>query len=239
MAEKILVVEDDQDLSELLVYNLENAGYRVITAADGVTALGAARDQHPDLIILDLMLPMMDGLEVCRTLKRGGATKNVPVLMLTAKGEEIDRVVGFEIGAEDYVIKPFSVRELLLRIKAILRRSKGPRAEAQRLIEVDDLRIDLDGHQAWIGRQLLTLTVTEFKLLAELADSRGRVLTRERLLDRVWGYTFEGYGRTVDTHIRRVRKKLGERGDLIETVRGIGYRLRAPEHPPAAPPNQP
>lgn len=229
MAEKILVVEDDQDLLELLVYNLENAGYRVVTATDGLSALNAARDQLPDLIILDLMLPVMDGLEACRALKRGEATKNIPVLMLTAKGEEIDRVVGFEIGAEDYVIKPFSVRELLLRIKAILRRAKGGGAEEKRVIEVGGLRIDLDAHQSWVGEERLALTATEFKLLSELAENRGRVLTRERLLDRVWGYTFEGYGRTVDTHIRRVRKKLGPEGGLIETVRGIGYRLRAEE----------
>jgi phosphate regulon transcriptional regulator PhoB len=229
MADKILVVEDDQDILELLAYNLENAGYRVVTATDGLTGLNLAREHLPDLIILDLMLPVMDGLEVCRNLKRAEATKNIPVLMLTAKGEEIDRVVGFEIGAEDYVIKPFSVRELMLRLKAILRRAGGGAAEEKKLIEVGGLRIDLDGHQIWAGGERLTLTATEFKLLKELAENRGRVLTRERLLDRVWGYTFEGYGRTVDTHIRRVRKKLGEQGDLIETVRGIGYRLRAEE----------
>jgi len=229
MADKILVVEDDQDLLELLAYNLDKAGYRVVTASDGLGAVNAARDQLPDLILLDLMLPVMDGLEVCRTLKRGEATKNIPVLMLTAKGEEIDRVVGFEIGAEDYVIKPFSVRELILRIKAIIRRAKGAGAEPSRLIEVGRLRIDLDAHQSWVGGEPLSLTATEFKLLSELAENRGRVLSRERLLDRVWGYTFEGYGRTVDTHIRRVRKKLGQAGELIETVRGIGYRLRAEE----------
>jgi len=231
MAEKILVVEDDQDLLELLAFNLEGAGWKVATAADGLSGLNAARDQLPDLIILDLMLPVMDGLEVCRNLKRAEATKNIPVLMLTAKGEEIDRVVGFEIGAEDYVIKPFSVRELLLRIKAILRRAKGVGGEEKRPIEVGQLKIDLDAHQSWVGGEPLQLTATEFKLLAELAENRGRVLTRERLLDRVWGYTFEGYGRTVDTHIRRVRKKLGGAGDLIETVRGIGYRLRAEDTP--------
>jgi DNA-binding response OmpR family regulator len=230
MAEKILVIEDDQDILDLLVYNLENTGYRVVSATDGLSALNIARDQLPDLIILDLMLPVLDGLEVCRSLKRGEATKAIPVLMLTAKGEEIDRVVGFEIGAEDYVIKPFSVRELLLRIKAILRRARGGQAEEKRLIEVGELRIDLDGHQSWVGEERLPLTATEFKLLRELAENRGRVLTRERLLDRVWGYTFEGYGRTVDTHIRRLRKKLGRNGNLIETVRGIGYRL-SPEEP--------
>ncbi len=229
MTEKLLVAEDDQDLLELLVYNFQNAGYRVVSAADGLTALNLARDQLPDLIILDLMLPMMDGLEVCRALKRGEATKNIPVLMLTAKGEEIDRVVGFEIGAEDYVIKPFSVRELLLRIKAILRRAGGGHDEKPRQIEVGELRIDPEGHHIWVGNERALLTATEFKLLRELAENRGRVLTRERLLDRVWGYTFEGYGRTVDTHIRRLRKKLGPRGDLIETVRGIGYRLQGEE----------
>jgi two-component system phosphate regulon response regulator PhoB len=231
MAKNILVVEDDQDLLDLLVYNLQNTGYRVATAADGLSALNAARATLPDLIILDLMLPVMDGIEVCRTLKRGEATKNIPVLMLTAKGEEIDRVVGFEMGAEDYVIKPFSVRELLLRIKAILRRAKGAAEEVPRYIRVGELRIDPAGHHVWVGEEQLSFTATEFKLLCELAENRGRVLTRERLLDRVWGYTFEGYGRTVDTHIRRVRKKLGRQGDLIETVRGIGYRLRSDELP--------
>ncbi|MFH0808884.1 MAG: response regulator transcription factor [Pseudomonadota bacterium] len=226
MTAKILAVEDDQDLLELLTYNLENSGYRVFSAGDGLSGLNLARDQIPDLIILDVMLPIMNGLDVCRSLKRGEATKAIPVLMLTAKGEEIDRVVGFEIGAEDYVIKPFSIRELLLRIKAILRRAKGGQEEVLRLMEIGSLRMDLDGHRVWVGGQELALTVTEFKLLRELAENRGRVLTRERLLDRVWGYTFEGYGRTVDTHIRRVRKKLGAQGEIIETVRGIGYRLR-------------
>ncbi len=171
------------------------------------------------------MLPEMDGKDLCRALKSDPLTQSIPILMLTAKSEEVDRIIGFELGADDYVTKPFSPRELVLRVKAILRRKENPQQQ-ERIIEVGDITIDLDRHQVFIQGKPLYLTATEFKLLLELVSNRGKVQSRERLLDRVWGYTYEGYARTVDTHIRRLREKLGKRGELIETVRGIGYRFR-------------
>jgi two-component system phosphate regulon response regulator PhoB len=190
--------------------------------------LERAREAHPSLIILDLMLPGMDGKEVCKTLKSDPRTQSVPVLMLTAKSEEVDRIVGFELGADDYVTKPFSPRELVLRVKAILRRKETPPAEGRR-IQIGDLAIDTERHRTTVNNEPVQLTSTEFKLLLELATKRGRVLTREILLDKVWGYTYEGYARTVDTHIRRLREKLGPAGDYIETIRGSGYRFREEE----------
>ena len=174
------------------------------------------------------MLPEMDGKDVCRTLKANPLTKSIPVLMLTAKAEEMDRVIGFELGADDYVTKPFSPRELVLRVKAILRRKEFPE-EGEKQIQIGHLFIDVDKHQVFIKKNPVSLTSTEFKLLLELATRRGRVQTREQLLDRVWGYTYEGYARTVDTHIRRLREKMGPLGNLIETIRGVGYRFREGE----------
>ncbi len=174
------------------------------------------------------MLPGMDGKDLCRALKADPLTQSIPVLMLTARSEEMDRVIGFELGADDYVTKPFSPRELVLRVKAILRRKVAP-PEGERVIEIDDLRIDVDRHQVFLQKKPLHLTSTEFKLLVELVSNKGRVQTRERLLDKVWGYTYEGYARTVDTHIRRLREKLGKKGDWIETLRGVGYRFREEE----------
>jgi two-component system phosphate regulon response regulator PhoB len=221
----ILIIEDEKDILDLVEYNLKQAGFQVLTAADGGAGLELAIKKRPILIILDLMLPGMDGKDVCRALKSNPVTKTIPVLMLTAKAEELDRVVGFELGADDYVTKPFSPRELVLRVKAILRRKEAP-AESEKTIQIGDLLIDIDRHQVSVKKNLLQLTSTEFKLLVELVSNRGRVQTRERLLDKVWGYTYEGYARTVDTHIRRLREKLGKTGDLIETLRGVGYRFR-------------
>lgn len=192
---------------------------------DGSEGLEKAKKERPGLVILDLMLPGMDGKDVCRVLKSNPLTQAIPVLMLTAKSEEMDRVVGFELGADDYVTKPFSPRELVLRVKAILRRKVTP-SEGEKVIQIGDLLIDIDRHQVSIKKKAIQLTSTEFRLLVELASNRGRVQTRERLLDKVWGYTYEGYARTVDTHIRRLREKLGKVGDLIETLRGVGYRFR-------------
>jgi two-component system phosphate regulon response regulator PhoB len=186
--------------------------------------LEKAKKERPSLVILDLMLPGMDGKDVCRALKLNFLTQTIPILMLTAKSEEMDRVIGFELGADDYVTKPFSPRELVLRVKAILRRKEPP--EGEKVIQTGDLVIDVDRHQVSVKKNPLQLTSTEFKLLVELVSNRGRVQTRERLLDKVWGYTYEGYARTVDTHIRRLREKLGKTGDLIETLRGVGYRFR-------------
>jgi two-component system phosphate regulon response regulator PhoB len=171
------------------------------------------------------MLPGMDGKDICRALKSNPLTQSIPILMLTAKSEEVDRVVGLELGADDYVTKPFSPRELVLRVKAILRR-KEVSQEGEKIIQIGELLIDVDRHHVSIKKSPIRLTSTEFKLLLELASRRGRVQTREHLLDKVWGYTYEGYARTVDTHIRRLREKLGPSGDFIETIRGVGYRFR-------------
>jgi len=221
----ILVIEDEKDISDLITYHLRQSGFSVASALDGPSGLEAAKRKSPHLIILDLMLPGMDGKDICRALKSDPVTRSIPVLMLTAKSEEVDRIVGFELGADDYVTKPFSPRELVLRAKAILRREETAQ-EAEKPIQAGDLSIDMDRHQVFVKRTPVRLTSTEFKLLLELASNRGRVRTREHLLDKVWGYTYEGYARTVDTHIRRLREKLGAAGDSIETIRGVGYRFR-------------
>ena len=195
------------------------------TALDGPSGLELARKERPSLIILDLMLPGMDGKDVCRALKSNLLTQSIPVLMLTAKAEEVDRIVGFELGVDDYVTKPFSPRELVLRVKAILHRMESEKEEAK-IIQIGDLLIDVERHLVSLKKSPIQLTSTEFKLLVELATKRGRLQTREHLLNRVWGYTYEGYARTVDTHIRRLREKLGTFGEYIETIRGSGYRFR-------------
>ena len=221
----ILIIEDEKDIVDLIEYHLKQSGFSVISALDGPTGLEKARKKSPNLIILDLMLPEMDGKDICRSLKSNPLTQSIPILMLTAKAEETDRLIGFELGADDYVTKPFSPKELVLRVKAILRRKEVDH-EGEKIIRIGDLLIDIDRHQVSIKKNPLRLTSTEFKLLVELASKRGRVLTREHLLDRVWGYTYEGYARTVDTHVRRLREKLGPLGDSIETIRGVGYRFR-------------
>lgn len=225
MSKRILVVEDDQDILNLIQWHIRAEGYEVHTAADGQMGLELALKLRPDVIILDLMLPGLDGLEICRILKKTAVTEHIPVIMLTARGEEIDRIVGFELGADDYMVKPFSPRELLLRIKAILRRTEGV-SDKPVQIQHRDLCIEPEYHRASIQNTSLELTATEFGLLLELVQNRGRVRTRGQLLDRVWGYQFEGYQRTVDTHIRRLRQKLGDYADNIETVRGLGYRFK-------------
>jgi two-component system phosphate regulon response regulator PhoB len=200
----------------------------VIRALDGISGLEQAKKARPGLIILDLMLPGMNGKDICRALKSDPLTRTIPILMLTARAEEMDRVIGLELGADDYVTKPFSPRELVLRVKAILRRKEAPQ-EIEKKIQIEDLLIDMDRHQVYIKKNPVQLTSTEFKLLVDLVTNRGRVQTRERLLDKVWGYTYEGYARTVDTHFRRLREKLGSTGEWIETVRGVGYRFRDAE----------
>jgi two-component system phosphate regulon response regulator PhoB len=221
----ILIVEDEKDIVDLIAYHLKQSGFSVLTASDGPSGLQKAKKERPGLIILDLMLPEMDGKDVCRILKSDPLTQPIPILMLTAKAEEVDRVIGFELGADDYVTKPFSPRELVLRVKAILRRKEVPQ-EIEKKIQIGGLLIDMDRHDVSIKKNPIELTSTEFKLLVELASKRGRVQTRERLLDKVWGYTYEGYARTVDTHIRRLREKMGPLGNFIETIRGVGYRFR-------------
>ncbi len=223
--ECILIVEDDEDIAELLVFNLKAAGFAVETARDGNEALARARRDPPSGVILDLMLPGLDGFEVCKELKRDPKTAGAAVIMLTARGEEVDRIVGLELGADDYVVKPFSPRELVLRLRAVLKRH-SPDPEARRVLSRDGLAVDPGSHRATLDGQDVLLTATEFRLLAELLQGAGRVMTRDRLLNAVWGYAFEGYARTVDTHIRRLRQKLGTRARLIETVRGVGYRFK-------------
>jgi two-component system phosphate regulon response regulator PhoB len=225
LTKSILIIEDEKDIVDLIAYHLKQSGFPALTAIDGASGLELAKKERPGLIILDLMLPEMDGKDVCRALKADPNTQSIPILMLTAKAEEMDRVIGFELGADDYVTKPFSPRELVLRVKAILRRRELPK-EGEKKIQMGDLLIDLDRHQVFIKKNSIPLTSTEFKLLLELTSKRGRVQTREQLLDKVWGYTYEGYARTVDTHIRRLREKMGLLGDFIETIRGVGYRFR-------------
>ncbi|SVB20978.1 uncharacterized protein METZ01_LOCUS173832, partial [marine metagenome] len=220
----VLVVDDEPDIVEIVQYNLEKAGYTVFTAEDGTTALKYAREQALSLIVLDLMLPGLEGTDVCRILKQDEQTRNIPILMLTAKGEETDRVVGLELGADDYVVKPFSPKELVLRINAILRRSQDNSAVSD-MIHIGPLSLDIEGHMVMVNEMPVSLTATEFKLMTTLYERRGRVQSRDELLDVVWGYDYMGYGRTVDAHVKRLREKLGEASTLIETVRGVGYRF--------------
>jgi len=233
MPSHVLIVEDERDLQRVLAYNFKQAGYDVVSAMNGETALRAVREERFDLIILDLMLPDLSGTEVCRRLKQNRETASIPVIMVTAKGEEIDRIVGFELGADDYVVKPFSVRELILRARAVLRRAEG-QDEIEERIEFGRLRIDRAAHRAWIDNVEVTLTALELRLLLMLYDRRGRVLTRDLLLDEVWGSHVDVTTRNVDTHVKRVREKLGPAGDYIETVRGVGYRFRAEPNEAAA-----
>ena len=221
----ILIVEDETDISKLVEYHFKQSGFPVTSVADGSSALEQVKKRRPTLIILDLMLPDMDGKDICRALKSNPLTRSIPILMLTARAEELDRVIGFELGADDYVTKPFSPRELVLRAKAILQR-KESNQESEKIIQIGNLLIDLDKHLVSVNEEPVLLTHTEFKLLVELVQRKGRVYTRDILLDKVWGYTYEGYARTVDTHIRRVREKLGTMGEYIETIRGVGYRFR-------------
>lgn len=224
----VLIIEDDRDILNLIDWHLKSEGYNTLSSENGSEGLEIAKKKHPDLIILDLMLPGMDGLQVCKALKRNEATESIAIIMLTARGEEVDRVVGFELGADDYIVKPFSPRELILRIRAIMRRSERE-TEKQPLLRHKELLIDQERFQAEIGESPIQLTLTEFNLLLELIQNKGKVRTRDQLLDRVWGYQFEGYARTVDTHIRRLRQKLGPYADDIETVRGVGYRFKVSE----------
>jgi len=222
----ILIIEDERDLAELVSFNLAKEGYRPIIALDGISGLEAARSDAPDLILLDLMLPGMAGIDVCKALKGSLKTALIPIILLTAKGEEIDRVVGFEIGADDYVVKPFSTRELLLRVKAVLRRAQ-PDRPAGKVIRVGPVAIDTERHLVTVDGMEATLTSTEFKLLLTLAERLGRLQSRDLLLKDVWGYNYAGDTRTVDTHVTRLRTKLGEAGEMIKTVRGFGYKMEA------------
>ena len=222
----VLVVEDEPDAAELVEYNLKAAGFRVVIADDGPEALRKARSAKPDIIILDLMLPDIDGIQVCKLLRQDPATKSIPILMLTAKAAEVDRILGLELGANDYVTKPFSPRELVLRVRNLVSREENGKAPEE--FTVGDLFIDVPRHLVRVRQKTITLTAIEFRLLRLLVERRGRVQSRDQLLEDVWKYDSIIDTRTVDTHIRRLREKLGTAADYIDTVRGVGYRFRGP-----------
>src|SRR5439155_7008442 len=220
----VLIIEDERDVVDLLALNLRKAGFTTSIAADGAVGLEKARSEKPAFIIVDLMLPKMPGLEICKILKSDPGTRQIPIMMLTAKAEEIDRIVGLEFGADDYVTKPFSPREVILRIRAIMRRGDAKQEEER--LAVGPIMIDPARHEASVDGKRINLTSLEFKLLRTLVQRRGRVQARDRLLNDVWGYESIIDTRTVDTHVRRLRKKLGKAANVIESVRGVGYRLR-------------
>lgn len=235
MAKRILVVDDEPSITKLVSFNLEKAGYDVDTAADGQAALDKVQDNQPDLIVLDLMLPKVDGLDVCKRLRQ--ENNHIPVIMLTAKDEELDRVLGLELGADDYVTKPFSPRELVARVKAVLRRSaiKDALEQAdakQKPLVIGDLVIDVEGYESYVQGRRLELTPKEFELLVYMATHRGRVLSRDQLLNAVWNYDFVGDSRIVDVHVSHLRDKIepdARRPLYIKTVRGIGYKFEGPK----------
>ncbi len=224
MKECVLIVEDEADIRELIAFNLEREGFATLAAEDGLIGVELARNHKPDIILLDVMLPQKDGFQVCRDLERDASTARIPIIMLTARGEEVDRIVGLELGADDYVVKPFSVRELILRIRAILRRQQ--QTQTSPCLQRHGIQLDPAAHTVNVQNQSTELTATEFRLLEDVMRHAGTVRTREQLLNSVWGYQFEGYARTVDTHVRRLRAKLGKCADSLETVRGVGYRFR-------------
>jgi len=230
MSLKILIIEDEPDIRKNLEYNLSREGYSVLTAASIAEAEQLIYSNNLSLILLDLMLPDGSGLDLCKKMKSDPDVQNLPIIILTAKDDEVDKVVGFELGADDYVTKPFSVRELILRIKAVLKRGENKKD----IVEIDrqfgDLKIDIDSHEVFVDGELVNLTALEFKLLIQLVDRRGRVQSREQLLADVWGYSAEVTTRTVDTHIKRLREKLGSMGKYVQTIRGVGYKFsRSPD----------
>jgi two-component system phosphate regulon response regulator PhoB len=231
--ERVLVVDDEPDIVALVAYHLAKAGYRVATASSGTDALESARRERPAIIVLDLMLPGMSGYEVLEQLRANEATRDVAVLMLTARREEADRIQGLSLGADDYLTKPFSPQELVLRVGAILRRLSAGGATSGDRLQIGALQIDLGAHQVKVDGDPVDLTPTEFKLLLTLAERRGRVQGRAHLLETVWEAAPDIQTRTVDMHVQRLRAKLGAAGDMIETVRGFGYRLRVPQGRPA------
>jgi two-component system phosphate regulon response regulator PhoB len=223
---RVLVIEDEEDLQEVIEWNLRQTGYEVLGTRSGREGLRLIREERPDIVLLDLMLPDISGTEVCKTLKQDPATRHIPVIMVTAKGDELDRVVGFEIGAADYVVKPFSVRELMLRVRAVLQRGE-PAPAAPGLVQIGRLRIDRDAHRIWVDDDEVPLTSIEYRLLLTLYERRNRVQPRATLLQDVWNATTESSSRTIDTHVKRLRAKLGPAGDYVRTIRGVGYRFRS------------
>ncbi|SFC71935.1 response regulator transcription factor [Clostridium uliginosum] len=230
--EKVLIVDDEEHIIELLRFNLLNNGYKVFSATNGIDAIKIAEKEQPNLVLLDLMLPGIDGFDVCKEIKKNKETKNTSIIMLTAKGEEIDKILGLELGADDYITKPFSVRELLARVKAVLRRTYPTMQLDGNIYESQSLKVDFERHEVFINNQKVDLTLKEFELLQILIKNRGKILQRETLLDKIWGYEYIGETRTVDVHIRYLRKKI-EKDDknprFIETIRGVGYRFNQEE----------
>ena len=225
--EKILVVDDEEHIAELISYNLENAGYEVVTVNNGVDAIKVTKQKKPDLILLDLMLPGIDGYDVCKSIRQDAEIKSTSIIMLTAKSEELDKILGLELGADDYITKPFSIRELIARVKAVLRRSTNVVSE-KNILNFGDLTINLELREIRINNKKIDLTLKEFELLEILIRNRGKILTREQLLDKIWGYEYVGETRTVDVHIRYLRKKIeldDKNPRYIETIRGVGYRF--------------
>ena len=230
MSQKILIIEDEPDIRKTLEYNISREGYEVISASSLSEGREKLESASFSLLLLDLMLPDGSGLDLCRELKQDKSLSSMPVIILTAKDDEVDKVVGFELGADDYVTKPFSVRELILRVKAVLKRGerKSDNMEVQR--QFGELKIDVDSHEVFINDDHVSLTALEFKLLHQLVDRRGRVQSRDQLLSDVWGYSSDVTTRTVDTHIKRLREKLGDMGKYVQTIRGVGYKFtRTPE----------
>ena len=226
--EKILIVDDEEHIVELLDFNLKNSGYETFIATDGIEAVRIAKEEKPNLILLDLMIPGMDGFDVCKEIKKDKEMKNTSIIMLTAKGEELDKILGLELGADDYITKPFSVRELLARVKAVLRRTASFNMEENDIYESKSLKVDFERHEVKIQGNKVDLTLKEFELLQILIKNKGKILKREMLLDKIWGYEYIGETRTVDVHIRYLRKKIEEDGKnpkFIETIRGVGYRF--------------
>ncbi len=229
MPKKILVVDDEKDIVEMLKYNLEKEGYSVISALNGIRALEQARENKPDLILLDIMMPEMDGWEVCKQLMKDERTSTIPVIFLTAKGSEVDEVVGLELGADDYIIKPISIRKLIARVKTALRRKEildTPGETVQDILSIEGMEINIPNYTVKIGKQELVLPKKEFETLVYLASHRGRAISREVLLNAVWGENVVVVDRTVDVHIRKIREKLSEYGNYIETVKCVGYRFK-------------
>jgi two-component system alkaline phosphatase synthesis response regulator PhoP len=226
--EKVLIVDDEEHILELLKFNLENVGYKVSTSNNGIDAVKSVRENKPDIVLLDLMLPGMDGFDVCKEIKNNKETSGTAIIMITAKGEELDKILGLELGADDYITKPFSVRELLARVKAVLRRLSSVKDYNEELFESGRLKVNFERHEVLIENNKVDLTLKEFELLEILIKNRGKILQRETLLDKVWGYEYIGETRTVDVHIRYIRKKIEEDDKnprYIETIRGVGYRF--------------
>ena len=221
----ILVIEDEPDIRKTLEYNISQEGHTVLTAGSLHDAEKILQSQSLSLILLDLMLPDGSGLDFCRKLKTNSKTESIPVIILTAKDDEVDKVVGFELGADDYVTKPFSVRELILRIKAVLKRGEAKKDIVEVERQFGDLKIDIESHEVYVDEMQIELTALEFKLLNQLVETRGRVQSRDQLLTEVWGYSAEVTTRTVDTHIKRLRTKLGSMGKYVQTIRGVGYKF--------------